>query len=117
MIYKSILLVDKWTHLSFSWKNDEGLWVFLNGDLVAANKDGVDHLRNYNRYSRITLGRNNANNAFSGFLDFSFQEIAVYYHFSVTYNIREIFALVGEFAFLPAKSCILLLLYLSDSYF
>ena len=83
-------------HLAFSWKVDEGLWVFLDGELIAANTIAVDQERLFNRYSRITLGRNNANNAFGGFIGFAFQEIAVYYRFTVTYRIREIFALVGK---------------------
>jgi len=83
-------------HLAFTWKSDEGLWVFLDGDLVAANKEGVAHSRPTDRYNRITLGRNNANNVFGGFLSFYFQEVAVYLHFSVTYRIRELFALSGK---------------------
>ena len=86
-------------HLAFTWQKDEGLWVFLNGELLAANKDPLVQQRQYNRYNRITLGRSNANNAFRGHMDFSFQEIAVYYRFTVTYRIRELFSLVGEFSY------------------
>lgn len=85
-------------HLAFSWSVEEGLWVFMDGELLAANKVGVLHSRDYDRYSRITLGRNNANNAFSGFIGFAFQEIVVYFRFTVTYRIREIFALAGEYS-------------------
>ena len=84
-------------HLAFSWKRQEGLWVFLNGELVGANVAGTSHIRNYDRYNRITMGRNNANNNFGAFMRFAFQEIAVYFKFTVTYRIREIFALTGIF--------------------
>lgn len=88
--------VNKWMHLAFSWSVDEGLWVFIDGELLAANKEPVYQSRPYDRYSRITLGRDNANNVFGGFIGFSFQEIAVYFQFTVTYRIREIFTLVGK---------------------
>lgn len=72
------------------------MWVFINGELVGANKDGVNHVRNYDRFNRVTLGRNNANNNFGSYLQFAFQEIAIYLKFTVTYRIREVFALIGK---------------------
>mgnify|MGYP001794817936 FL=1 len=93
----NVIISDEWMHLAFSWKRQEGLWVFLNGELVGANVAGTSHIRNYDRYNRITMGRNNANNNFGAFMRFAFQEIAVYFKFTVTYRIREIFALTGIF--------------------
>jgi len=83
-------------NFALTWNKKEGLWVFVNGDLVGANIDGVAHIRGTDRFNRVTLGRNNANSNFGGYVRFAFQEIAIYLTFSVTYRIRERFALIGK---------------------
>ena len=83
-------------HLAFTWEKDEGLWVFVNGEVNSINRACIDYPRVHNRYNRITLGRSNANNKFGNFLSFAFQEVAVYESFTVAYRMRERFAMAGE---------------------
>lgn len=63
---------------------------------MGANLKGLADTRPYNRYTRLTLGRSNADNNFANFFTFSVQEIAIYNEFTVTYNIRNKFFLTGE---------------------
>lgn len=64
---------------------------------MGAIPKGLADDRPHDRYTRLTVGRSNANHNFArNYFPFAIQELAIYEQFTVTYNIRNLFALIGE---------------------
>ncbi len=93
---KLLFCVLGWVHIAISWHKDQGLSLYINGDLDAADWVGIRKIRSTDSDTRIIIGRRN--DFIGDYSNVYFEELAFRERYVEPWEVRDVFKIYGKFA-------------------